>query len=147
VVLNTGHMSPIGPQQISNGPQENDGKSRGHINFAADHRNLAVCIKYFIFKSNSKVPLSTASPKHKKAKLCFIAILTPCLVGSGFSWVNYYWLSKVRKRLDVVSLVTGHTATGHSKSCTVHQAQGARWIKSRLLTEYCYLYKWTVCYT
>jgi len=37
-------------------------------------------------------------------------------------------LSKVRNRLDVLSLVTGHTATGHSKACTVRQAQGTRWI-------------------
>ena len=33
-----------------------------------------------------------------------------------------------RHDIQLVSLVTGHIATGHSKSCIVHQAQGTRWI-------------------
>jgi len=59
--------------------------------------------------------------------LYFVAFLTPYLVESGVSCVTYL-LSNVRNRLDVMSLVTGHIATGHSKFCIVHQAQGTRWL-------------------
>ena len=118
---------PREPHQFSKGPQGNDGKLGGRSNFGVGHRERNAWIKYFEFKSDSKVPLSPAYPKVQKTKLCFIAFLTLYLVESFFSWVTYF-LSKVSNRLEIASLVTGHTATGHSKSCIVYQAQGTRWI-------------------
>jgi len=96
------------PHQFSKGPQGNDGKLGGHSNFGVGHWDLSAWIKYFQYTRHSKVPLSPAYPKVQKAKLRFIAFLTPYLVESSFSWVTYL-LSKVSNPLDVVSLVTGHT--------------------------------------
>jgi len=125
----SGLYAPVSrePHQFSKGPQGNDGKLGGYSKLRVGHRDLSAWIKYLEFKSDSKVPLSPAYPKVQKAKLCFIAFLTPYLVESAFSWVTYL-LSKVRNPLDVVSLVNGRTATGYSKSCIVLQAQGTRWI-------------------
>ena len=115
--LQSGLYAPVPsqPHQLSKGPQENDGNLGSHSNFGVGHRNFTVWIKYFKFKIDSKIPLSPAYPTAQKAKLCFIAFLTPYVVESGVSCVTYL-LSNVRNRLDVMSRVTGHIATGHSAS-------------------------------
>jgi len=43
------------------------------------------------------------------------------MVESDFSWVTYL-IAKVRNRFDVVSLVTAHSTTRHSKH--LQQTQG-----------------------
>jgi hypothetical protein len=49
------------------------------------HGNFTAGIKYFKFKTESKVPSSLASAATQKAKSYIIAFSTSCLVESGFS--------------------------------------------------------------
>jgi len=83
VDINVGHMAPQGRwgiHKVSEKPEENDGKLGGHSNFWVGRGNFTAWIKYFKFKTESKVPLSSAPPAAQKAKLYFIAFLTSYLV-------------------------------------------------------------------
>jgi len=103
-------------------------KIRGHSNIWVGHQNFTAWIKYFKFKTESKVSFSPLSPTTKKAKLYFIAFPTAYLVESGFSWVIL--LSKVCNHHDIVNrddlLPLTTLQVGIQKLASVHQAQETR---------------------
>jgi hypothetical protein len=60
--------SQRGPHQVPGGPQQNDRKLGGHSNYWEGH-----WLKYFIFKTESMVPFSVASPQHRRQ--CRVSLL------------------------------------------------------------------------
>jgi hypothetical protein len=122
-----------GAHQVSKGPLENDGKLGLNSDFWVGHRNFIVWIKYFEFKIESKFPFSPASPAAQTAKLYFIAF--PHLM--WLNLVSVAWLTHICCQKHVTACMLWramflachwHTATGHSNTCSVHQAQGTHWI-------------------
>jgi hypothetical protein len=83
-----GCMTPKCTHQLYQRPQENDRKLGGNSNFWVGHWNFTTRIKYFKFKTGSKVSFPPpAAPSAHKAKLYFIAFPTSYLVDSVFNWV------------------------------------------------------------
>jgi hypothetical protein len=127
-LLSVGHMAPRGPHQVSNGPQENDGKLVCRSNFCLGHRNFTAWMESFVFKIESKVPFSPAPPQAQKANWYFIAFPT-----SGWMWFLLGVLYAVKSTLMpwckeiCSSLITDHTATGHSYTWECQQAEGTHW--------------------
>jgi hypothetical protein len=80
VVFKVGHMARWGPHQVFKGYQEKDRELGGRSNFWVGHWSFPVWIKYFKFKTVSKVPFSPAFPAAPNAKLYFIAFPAAYLV-------------------------------------------------------------------
>jgi hypothetical protein len=94
-----------------------DGKLGAQSIFWVGHQNFNAWIKYFKFKTESKVSFYPVSPITQKAKLYFIAFPTAYLVESGFSWVILFvvrsmqppWCCEHTWSLSMAMLLTGHS--------------------------------------
>ena len=124
------HYATARPQ-VSKVPQENSGKLGDHRNFWVGYRNFTAGIKYFNFKTESKVPSSSASPQHRRQSS--MLSLFPHHV-----WLNlvsarwFYLLSKAGNRLGIVKrddrLSLNTLQSDIQKLANVHQAAGTQWI-------------------
>jgi len=118
----SGQYSPPSrePNQVSKGPQENDGKLGDHNSFWVGPTKLHCRNKIFQIWhpiKSSLLPCILHSAEGEAVFYCFFA--TSYLVQPGFSWVTYL-LSNVDYRPGEewqYSLITDHTATEHSKAC------------------------------
>jgi hypothetical protein len=74
------------------------------------HQNFTIGIKSFIFKIESKISFSNASPTAQKANLYFIVFLISSLVEAGFSFRTYllpkYWTTLMMRRADLLLSLT-----------------------------------------
>jgi hypothetical protein len=84
----------VGANQFSKGPQECDGKLRGHNDLWVGHRDVTAWIKYFKFKIQSKVPppLHSSQQRRQTVFYCFSThLIWSNLVAVGWltCWQQY----------------------------------------------------------
>ena len=72
-----------------------------YSNFWVGHRNFSALIKYFKFKSQSKVPVTLHSPQYRRQS--YVVLFSPHITWLNVVSVGWHLLLKIHNRRDVVN--------------------------------------------